>query len=415
METLTRGASSLHGLPGRRLRAAWASVVEEFLDPRPDSEEERLRDVLARTSGLSRIGLDAALHYVLRGVATRGALDLLSREPERRFDRPAVAVLSSNLPGLAVQSLLPALALRRPILLKSPSAEPFFAPAFAAALTRKEPALQQAVAAVSWPGGSEELESQIFDRAGRVVAYGDASTAESLRARLGDRLVMHGPKISVAILGAEDLETGSGAAAAGVARDIALFDQRGCLSVQGVLILGGDSSGGGRDLVGDFAEALARELKEYGSRWPPGPQIKSVAAGVRQWRDDAIMSGCRMSALPFASGTVIVTDEPRLRASPGGRTVRIHAVSSSRELWDFLEPWEGRLQGAAVAGESVLALADDLRALGITRLAAPGELQDPDMSTWHNGGLAPLEAFGNGPAKAVSSTLRQTPGRSEEP
>src|SRR6185369_1071693 len=75
---------------------------------------------------------------------------------------PVLIVLASNLPGLAVQPLLPALALRRPVLLKSPSAEPLFAPTFLAALVRREPRLAGAVAAVAWPGGDPRLEAPVL-------------------------------------------------------------------------------------------------------------------------------------------------------------------------------------------------------------------------------------------------------------
>ena len=96
---------------------------------------------------------------------------------------PVLAVLASNLPALAVQPLLPALALRRPVLLKSPSSEPLFAPAFLAALTRREPRLAGAVAAATWPGGDAELEAPLLAAAGAVVAYGGAEALADLARR----------------------------------------------------------------------------------------------------------------------------------------------------------------------------------------------------------------------------------------
>jgi hypothetical protein len=46
-----------------------------------------------------------------------------------------------------------------------------------------------------------------------------------------------------------------------------------------------------------------------------------------------------------------------------------------------------------LAGEDAWSLEPRLRELGISRCAAPGELQSPD-ATWHNGGIDPLEALG---------------------
>lgn len=395
MEILEAGADGFRSLPARRLESAWAATVESFAEPTPGSPEERLREALTRTTGLSRPGLDAALGYVLRGVSTRGALDLLANGPcraNRASAEPAVAIMSSNLPALSVQSLLPALALRRPLLIKSASPEPFFAPAFVAALVKREPILRQCLAAICFSGGSQDLEQVVFERAGRVVAYGNEPTAQALSQNLGPKLIMHGPKISLAIVGTEVFSSSPDKAAElaeGLARDIALFDQRGCLSIQGIYVVGH----GAPTAANTLAELLEDQLNTYGNRWPPGPQSRATAAAVRQWRDDAIMRGLRMSTLPFASGTVIVAEEPLFRPSPGGRTVRIHPLNSTSRLMEVLEPWRDRLQGVAVAGESMPALEGDLRLLGVSRLAAPGSLQHPDMSTWHNGGLAPLEAF----------------------
>ena len=394
MEVLESGAGGLRDLTARRLRIAWSSTVEAFAEPTPGSPEDELRDTLTRTTGLSRPGLNAALSYVLRGVSTRGALGLLAQGPATGTvgSKPAVAIMSSNLPALSVQSLLPALALRRPLMIKSASSEPFFTPAFIAALGEREPVLKQCLAAVCFPGGSRDLEQSLFEKAGRVVAYGGEETAGDLSCRLGPRLVMHGPKISLAVLDAQTLlEPGDRAEepAEGLARDIALFDQRGCLSIPGIFVIGPESSNAASRLV----ELLGSRLEAYGHIWPPGPQSRATAGVIRQWRDEAVMSGLRMSTLPFACGTVIVADEPVFRPSPGGRTVRIHAVPSGSQVLEILQPWQGRIQGVAVAGEKAMALEDPLRALGASRLAAPGSLQHPDMSTWHNGGLAPLDAF----------------------
>ncbi len=395
MEILESGAEGLRGLTTRRLKVAWSSTVEAFAEPTPGSPEDQLRETLTRTTGLSRAGLNAALGYVFRGVSTRGALDLLATvspaEQGAAGPRPAVAIMSSNLPGLAVQSLLPVLALRRPVVIKSASSEPFFTPAFIAALGEREPVLRQCLAAICFAGGSPDLEQSLFERAGKVVAYGGEETARDL-ARLGPKLIMHGPKISLAVLDAEALSGPDDRAeevAEGLARDIALFDQRGCLSIQAIFVIGADASAASCRLV----EMLGRRLDAYGHLWPPGPQNRATAGAIRQWRDEAVMSGLRMSALAFASGTVIVADEPVLRPSPGGRAVRIHPVTSGAQVLDILEPWRGRIQGVAVAGERSMALEEPFRDLGVSRLAPPGSLQHPDMSTWHNGGLAPLDAF----------------------
>src|SRR4029079_8888976 len=99
--------------------------------------------------------------------------------------------------------LLPALAVRRPVLLKSPSAEPLFAPTFLSALVRREPRLAGAVAAVAWPGGDPRLEEPVLAGVEKVIAYGDAPALADLERRVPGKVIGYGPRTSLAVLGTE--------------------------------------------------------------------------------------------------------------------------------------------------------------------------------------------------------------------
>jgi len=387
---LRRGGEGLRALPDAALLDAWSATVEAFLDP--DAPERRaLASPLATLCCLSPPALDAGLEAVLGGVRRRPAAALLERAAALGMahgaGEPVLVVLASNLPALAVQPLLPALALRRPVLLKSPSSEPLFAPAFLAALTRREPRLAGAVAAATWPGGDAELEAPLLAAAGAVVAYGGAETlADLARRAAGKRFVGYGPKMSLAAV-----ELGAGAAApealaAGLARDVALFDQRGCLSVVAVYVAGG------LDAAARLAGHLEAALAGLAARWPPGPAAAPALAAVQQLRLEAELRGLPRASLPPAAGTVLLEPEPELRPSPGLRTVRVHPLPDLDRLPEILAPWQGRLQGAALAGPAAWRLAARLAALGISRRAAPGDLQSPDAA-WHNGGIDPLAAL----------------------
>jgi hypothetical protein len=294
-----------------------------------------------------------------------------------------LAVLAANLPALAVQPLLPALALGRPVFLKSPSAEPLFAPAFLAALVRREPRLAAAVAAAAWPGGDPALEAPVLGRAGTVLAYGGEEALDDLERRAPGKLVRYGPKTSLAVLG-EEIDPAQ--AAWGLGRDVALFDQRGCLSITAVYTAGDAES---------LAAALAAALADLARRWPPGPAEPGAAAAVQQLRLTAEMRGLRLFSPPLATGTVVVDPEPNFQSSPGLRTVRVHPLPDLARLPGILAPWQGRLQGAALAGADAWRLASALAGLGVSRFTPPGELQSPDAS-WHNGGVDPLAALSTG-------------------
>jgi hypothetical protein len=384
---LQRGARSLRTLADDDLLAAWSSTVEAFLDP-ASPERRALDPSLARLTALSPAGLAAGLEAVLGGVRAGPAAALLARARSRAADlppSPALVVLAANLPALAVQPLLPALVLRRPVLLKSPSAEPLFAPAFLAALARREPRLAGALAAATWPGGDPALEAPVLAGAGCVLAYGGAETLADLARRAPGKVVGYGPKLSLAAVGREVApETVAG----GVARDAALFDQRGCLSIVAVYQQGSEEA------ATALARALAAALAERARAWPPGPADAAALGAARQERLAAEMRGAAFFApeLPLAAGTVVLAPAPELRPPAGPRTVAVHALPDLARLPEILAPWSGRLQGAALAGAAAWALAPRLAALGLSRFAAPGDLQSPDAA-WVNGGIDPLAAL----------------------
>ncbi len=379
---LAEATPELRAISDDDLLAAWGDTVATFL--RPGSLERRALDPpLARLCALSKEGLKAGLEAILGGYRREPAGTLLAHgrpAPEAaEGEGPVLAILAASLPGLAVQPLLPALLARRPVLVKSASAEPLFAPAFLSALVRREPRLAGVVAAATWPGGEAALEEPVLAGVERVIAYGGQEMLDDLGKRLGEtavpeKLIAFGPKVSLGVVAAAaDLR----GAAEGLARDVALFDQRGCLSVVAVYTDGDPQALAGR---------LARELAELADRWPPGPRDRFLSAAVQHLRLDAEMRGLWHSELPLREGTVIVEPKPALKASPGLRTVLVHPLTDLARLPGILAPWQGKLQGAALAGEEAWALEPELARLGVSRCTAPGELQFPDAG-WKNGGV----------------------------
>ena len=377
--SLAAAAGPLRTVEDGVLLEAWSATVTEFRDP--DSAVRRALDPsLASSCRLSRQGLAAGLEAVLGGVASDHAASLFAaagRPPEDGF---VLVVLSANIPGLAVQPLLPALALRRPVLLKSSSAEPLFAPAFVASLCRRLPVLGDAVAAVSWAGGDLGVEEEVVRDATRLLVYGDQPAVDDLERRAGSRVFAYGPRCSLAVVGSDAVAS---TVSAGLARDIALFDQRGCLSIHGIFTDGD---------VRVLADAVAHDLRSLGKSLPPGIPDTAERAGLRLLREEAELRGLYLADLPEALGTVLVDPVPRPRISPGCRAVRIWPVGDLGEVPALLRDWEDRIQGVALAGRGAWVLENDLADLGATRFTQPGDLQTPN-ALWHNGGVHPLGAL----------------------
>jgi hypothetical protein len=360
---------------GRRV-AIWGETIAALLDPESD-ERRALLSALVDSSRLSPEGVTEALEVVLGGAGTEVAARLAAALPPARARGVAGIVLAANVPALAVQTVLPALLLGRPLLLRSSAREPLFAPALLAALARREPALGEAFGALTWPHDDALATAAAFGEAERVLAYGGAGALAGL-AWLGERLVGLGPKASVAFVAGRFDEEAEGRR---LAKDVALFDQRGCLSVQSVWVEGDARA---------FAEALAWGLAHESRRLPPGPVEPETAALVQQIRIEADLRGALIGRLDARQGSVIVADEPRFLPVPGMRTVRVHAVTSLDAALAALAPERGRLQGAALVGDGALGRGAEIEArLGLARVAPAGRLQHAEAG-WRSGGIDPL-------------------------
>ncbi len=386
---LEAAAPSLRALPDDALLAAWNETLTAFLDANSPERRDLDPDLLQST-GLSPAGLSHGLRSIGEGMLREAAAAELQRPHRQREDGFSLVVLPAEPPGLILQSLLPALAARAPVLFKSSRAEPHFAPAFLAALGRRLPELGNAYAAATWTGGDPAIEAPLHASARLIVVYGDEETIDALEAAALHRLIAFGPRLSLGwVGGGADPEQ----AALGMALDIAAFDQRGCLSVHAVFAE--------PDTAPTFAAALARALTELALDLPPGRSNTTDRAGVRLAREDAELRDLDWHGDALDAGTVIVEPDPRISPSPGLRTVRIHMVEGVPPLDD----WNGRLQGIAIAGHLPATIRRAFEQAGVSRFAPAGELQVTDAA-WRNGGidLAAEFAYGSGGKPETVST-----------
>ena len=378
-QRLAAAAPSLHTLATDDLLAAWNDTLAAFLDPASPERRELDPDLLQST-GLSPAGLDRGLRTIGAGMAGEPAATELQRPLRQKRHDFNLVVLPANPPGLMLQSLLPALAARAPVVFKTSRAEPYFPSAFLAALGRRLPVLGHAYAAATWTGGDASIEARLYSGARLVAAYGNESTIASVRAAGPHRLIAFGPKLSLGWVGRDaDLDQ----AARGMALDIALFDQRGCLSVEAVLVEPA--------VAPTFAAALAEALRDLAPQLPPGRASHAERAGVRLAREDADLRGLVRSGGELDTGTVIVEPDQRIAPSPGLRTARVHPVAGVPPLDD----WNGRLQGVAVAGHMPATVRRAFEQAGVSRFAPAGRLQTTEAA-WRNGGIDLAAEFARG-------------------
>lgn len=356
--------------PRREIATALAAAARRW---RVDTA---LRGALPAQASLSAPVVAAGLDVAAGTLDADAMVDLVERElGAERPARPWLVahVLASNVPALG----LPAIALTclagAAAVVKSGRADRLSAPAFRRALEAEDAELAATVVTTYWPGSDPVTEQAVLAPADVLVATGQDETVASLARRFAGRVVAHGERASIVVVGRDALED-TDALADRVARDVALHDQRGCLSPVAVYIEGD---------AGAFAERLVAALAALEDTWPPGPLATAERAAHRTAVAAAEWSGA--TVLGGAGGTVLLHPDPRPRPCPGRRTVWVHPLTA---LPKVLAP--GRIECVGVARATVDLEA--LRRLGVSRVCAPGRMQRPPLS-WPRGQHAPLRAL----------------------
>jgi len=371
VESARLAAAATARRPRREVAAALARAAARW------RRDPALTTLLPGEARLSLPVVSAALDIVAGALDVDAMLDLVERElGSERPVRPWLVahVLASNVPALAVHAIALACLAGAAVLVKSGRADRVSGPAFRRALEAEDAELAATVVATSWTGGDVETERALLAHADVVVATGGDATVAAIAQRLGSRVVTHGERTSVAVVG-RDASRNADAVTHAVARDVALHDQRGCLSPIAVYVAGD---------VHAVASQLAAALETVGDELPPGPLEPAERAAHRTAVAEAEWAGA--TVLPGVHGTVLVdAASQQLRPSPGRRTVWVLPLSSLEEALPA-----GRIECVGLAG--VAPDAGALRRLGVSRVCAPGHMQRPPLA-WPRGQLAPLRTL----------------------
>jgi acyl-CoA reductase-like NAD-dependent aldehyde dehydrogenase len=377
LDAARAGRAALRSRPVREIAAALAAAAVRW---RADARLEAALPGAARLSPeLARAAVSIAAEAV--------AVDTMIALAERAWglgagDRPAPAgpaliahVLASNVPALALPAIALACLAGAAVLVKSGRDDPVSAPAFVDALAALDPALAATIVSAYWPGGEIEREELLLGAAEVVIATGSDATLKALGARRWSRLVTHGPRVSVAAIGRAAVADADVIADA-LATDIALHDQRGCLSPHAIYV-----EAGGTLAPRAFAERLAVALETVARRLPPGPARVEERAARRLFASGAEWaSGVVVDA--GSAGIVVCQDEPAFRPSPGFRTVRVYPLPAIEALAPLLP--NGTVECVGLAGIDPNPLLAPLAARGVSRLCPVGRMQRPPLD-WPRG------------------------------
>jgi acyl-CoA reductase LuxC len=343
---------------------------------------------IAANSGHSMALLDESLDALLANF-TPGNLTALERTLAARH-RLIGFIMPGNLAGAGIHEFVQALIAGCAVMVKPSSFEPFFFAEFHRTLQSIDPVVASRIEVTVWDRSDSESTLALASQCDRVAVFGEDDTVAQLAMLAGPKLIGFGSRLSAAVLAREAIAGVRGRIVAeGLARDVSLFDQRGCLSPHHIMV---EAPG---QAARQFAGLLAHEL-EIAARLMPPEQAPPMAemTGARALRENARWRRIGGAAVELWEGenlswTVIFDPESTLQASPLRRSVRVGVFENQTDLADRLNPVAGKLEGCAFADpahriESVRPL---LRELGVSYFCDPGRLQSPPPSWAHGGGI----------------------------
>jgi hypothetical protein len=400
LAALASAGAALRRRPAHETLSVLARVMDGWSDG-ASPWRRALAEALPGATGFSRASVEAGLERGLDAWTGAALLKRVERElgaPERLdaagdqmisgFDTTAV-LLAGSIPMPSLLEIIAPLVLRSPVLVKSASRDPVTPRLVAESIAHFDVGLGACVEVVTF-SRDEPACLDAFLSAGCISASGSDETIASVRARVapGRRLLVAGHRLSVAVLGPE-AAAGEALlrACEGVCRDVALWDQLGCLSPIALYVVDADSSAADR-----AAEAIAGGLRDAESRWPRGEIHPAAAAAVARERAAAEMRAAagrpvRVLASEGTAWTVVREDDASPRPAPLHRFLRVVPVADATALAGALAPYRAHLAAVAVDGfgAAAPALARTLADLGASRLCPPGALQSPPLDWPHEG------------------------------
>jgi hypothetical protein len=333
-----------------RLEPLFASArsLSDATTERGQSARERL----AASSGLSAQGVDFALARCLEIAPDESEIAALIRATPSA--QVAHVLLSANVFVAAHRAIAIALAASDQVRVRA---------------SRREPEMAELLLAGA--PGSFQLVAELSPRSGdRLWAYGSDETMDEVAVTLppGVALHAHGSGFGVAVLEGPHSESELSTLLSALAEDIALFDQRGCLSPRVVLLQAEPAVADG--LARELGLELARALEKLEQRVPRGRLTVQELSEIAKYRDSAHFTGEVFEAGP---GFVTLGHEGRWLLPPSGRN--IHVVATPNAL-ATLTPYRPFLTSCAFAGEPAGRAALH-RALPGARVCRFGEMQRP--------------------------------------
>jgi hypothetical protein len=305
-----------------------------------------LRDDLPSTTRLSPEGIELALSECLETSPSDAELDAL-----------CTSVTPAPSAHVSLSSTVFVAAHRAIALALASSARVFVRP------SRRDPTFARALERATGGGLFHVVDALSPEAGDELWAYGSDATLAEIRRALpaGVRFQAHGSGAGVVVVDAASVNRDTALA---LARDIAPFDQRGCLSPRLALVRGDERA------ALAFSRLVAGALAELAQRVPLGTLDGDERAEVLRYRDTLAYSGQLEAAGPGWVGTGATA-----MLAPVGRNLHVTATASPETL---LSPLARGIAAVGVAGPPELRASLAL-ALPGARLSELGAMQRPPL------------------------------------
>ncbi|MBI3890970.1 MAG: CoF synthetase [Candidatus Wallbacteria bacterium] len=404
------------GYPPRREALGRLPEILSFSQPMIERTLELLPLLLEREALLARIRAELGSEELLDGWVRQEALGLSYTLRPRGV---LLHVSAGNVFLGAVDSLVMGLVTKNVNLMKLSRADPYFPLAFVRSLAEHDPrgVVTGSIGILSWKGGDTAVEAVLKQGVDTIMVWGGEEAVRSYRSGLGlgTHLVEYGPKLSGAILTWRGLAgAGARAAARGLARDLAMWDQSACSSPQTVYVQDGAGPGSG---AARFLPLLLEALQRVSRQLPPGRMTVDEKVEVRKSRELARFEEAQGESALYESPrglawTVIHERRPGFVLSPLGRTLFVKSVSDLEGAIADFEAVGPYLQCVAVQAspEELGPLTLRLAGAGGSRFCAPGSMPDVLAGSPHDG-RHPLAELVRKVGLELDSPRMEVPGR----
>lgn len=396
------GPGLLRSSPEERI-AALDRVAASWLAPDSVWRRRALAE-LPISTGHPPATIDIALTNLWTALRAPHLTAVYEREHVAHATQPlpslALHVLAGNVPGVGVFGIVAAILAGVPSLVKPAAREPFLPGIVVESINTVAPDLGRAVAVTPWRGGTADLDTVAVDEADLVLAYGRDETLDRLALRQPRRFVRYGERLSVALVGRTARTV---ATAAALARQVALFDQQGCLSPQVACVEETSPEDADR-----FAALVAAELAELEHRLPRA--TPTLAESAATWRFLERQRWHAQEGEPVTvhgghagAGSVVCARSDAWPMSPTFRHLIVVPIPSLRDAVGALQRVAGSVEAVGYAGPAAELgdAAEVAAAVRAHRLCPLERLQAPPFA-WRQSGHARLGSIvghdgGDGP------------------